>query len=267
MDRTTTRRRTTTRTTTRASGASEVRDRLTSVASELDRVVERERREADELAKIRSMLDPAYINELLKQVEDLEVQMEEIEESRLSAESDRRAMQGDLDTAERRLKELWDAYKAQEDELNEMKRQYPLLEEKLYERERTVEELTRENQRLAPLERIKEDYDLAVRENHKLNDEIEELEAIIKRLEDRVDDLQGEVQSLHSLRDDLGKMDQLERELAHEQDRLEALLGKYKELEATNNEVEALLAQWEKWFKATETHMRGVCKSLDRVPN
>lgn len=132
-----------------------------------------------------------------------------------SAELD--AARDALQSESRRLEKLWDAYKAQEDELARSREELERLRERLAGRDDAV--VARENQ-------------------------IQALIADVRRLESEKASLEGAVRDLEALREDLKALDQwkervatLEAAYAGERERLAKLFLVYEELEA---EVEKL---------------------------
>ncbi len=125
-------RRRTTRTTRTIRGADEIKSNLSSVAAEISRVRDQARAEVESLEKIRGMLDTGYLENLLGGIEELEERIEELESATLQSREEVSRHQRELEQEQDRLRKLWDAYKTQEDELERLKRDYPLMEEKLF---------------------------------------------------------------------------------------------------------------------------------------
>jgi len=247
-------------------GADEIKANLTNVAAEISRVRDQARLEVDALEKIRGMLDTGYLENLLASIEALETRIEELEDNTFQAQTEVDRYQQDLKQEQDRLKKLWDAYKSQEDELDRLKRDYPLMEEKLFERERTVENLRRELERLEPLGRYKKDYEDLVAEHRDLASEADRLDEELEKANDVIADLQDEVVQLREAESHAGRAQELEQLLDEERERLAKLYKVYEELESEKKEAEEALDAWGAWFRKASVHMQGVCGALDSAP-
>ena len=258
-------RRTVTRT-TRIEGASDIKNNLAQVAAEIARVRDRAREEVQSLDKIRGMLDVNYLNSLIKSIEELEVRMQSLQETSLESAAEVDRVMGELRREQERLAKLWDAYKAQEDELNRLKRDAPLLQERLADRERQVESLRRDVARLEPLSRYKSDYDAAVRENQVLRVEVDNLNRELRRVQD---DQRRSDAELVRLREDAvskSRVQEMERLLEEERERLAKLYKVYEEQEAAAKDARARLEAWESWFGRIEPAMALLCRSVPDAP-
>ncbi len=264
MARTVERRRTTR--SVRVEGADEIKNNLTNVASEIARVRDQAREEVNALEKIRGMLDTGYLNSLIQSIESLETRIEELEDVTLQAQDEVSRYRADLQTEQDRLKKLWDAYKTQEDELDRIKRDYPLMEEKLFERERTVETLRREIERMEPLTRYKDDYDELVSEHRALTAEADRLDEQLEKANDTIAALEQEVMGLREIESSAGRAAELEHQLEEERERLAKLYKVYEELEAEKTGLEDSLGAWETWFKRMSPHMEAMCDGIDSAP-
>lgn len=157
------------------------------------------------------------------------------------------ALQGELETTtnsrdqfkaklakeEERLQKLWDAYRVQEDELKDLKERLPLMEEKLIERQRTIESLERDIALLEPLTQKGKNASDLQRENERLKADLEVLKAQ-KGGSGGVDP-----KELKKAQDDLEK----------ERERLEKLYVLYQEQEADIEHLERTVQEWEDWGK------------------
>jgi chromosome segregation ATPase len=258
-------RRTVTRT-TRIEGASDIKNNLAQVAAEIARVRDRARDEVQSLDKIRGMLDVGYLTSLIKSIEELEVRMHSLEEAAVGSAAEVDRVNGELRREQERLAKLWDAYKAQEDELNRLKRDAPLLQERLLDRERQVESLRRDVARLEPLSRYKAEYDAVVRENQVLRVEVDNLNREVRRLSD---DMRRREDELVRLREDAvskSRVQEVERLLEEERERLAKLYKVYEEQEAAHKDAQARLAGWEEWFRRIEPSMTLLCRSAADAP-
>jgi chromosome segregation ATPase len=254
------------RTTRTIRGADEIKNNLSQVAAEIGRARDQARQEVESLEKIRGMLDTGYLENLLASIEELENRIEDLEQTTLDSRNEVDRHQEELTREQDRLKKLWDAYKSQEDEIERLRRDYPLMEEKLFERERTIETLKREIARLEPMEGYKGDYDDLEKQHQGLEDEVTRLENTLHRSKDRVDFLEREVETLRENQADLGRVAELERNLDEERERLAKLYKVYEDLEAEKNEASLRNEDWEQWHRTMAPHMRAAGKSFEDAP-
>lgn len=259
-------RTTVTRTTTRVEGREDIKRNIATIAEEIARVRDRAKEEAQSLERIRGMLDVGYLNDLLRTVETLETRLDTVEKEAITAASDVDALRRELEAEQARLAKLWDAYKAQEDELNRLKRDYPQLEERLHDRDRTIETLRREIARLEPLSRYKTDYDTVVKENQALRGEVDHMEAELRRAADTIRSLEHEATLLREDAASKSRVQELERQLEEERERLAKLYKVYEELESDSKVVGERVAAWEEWFRSVQSGMRVVGNAVDRAP-
>jgi chromosome segregation ATPase len=258
--------RTTVTRTTRTEGREDLKRNIAQIAEEIARVRDRAKEEAQSLERIRGMLDVGYLNDLLRTVETLETRLETVEQEAITAASDVDALRRELDAEQARLAKLWDAYKAQEDELARIKRDYPQLEERLADRERTIESLRREVARLEPLSRYKTDYETVVKENQALRTEVDHLEAELRRASDALRDLEHEATLLREDAASKTRVAELERQIEEERERLAKLYKVYEELEQDHKVSLERVGAWEEWFRSVQSGMRVVGNGADRAP-
>lgn len=259
-------RTTVTRTTTRTEGREDIKRNIASIAEEIAKVRDRAKEEAQSLERIRGMLDVGYLNDLLRTIETLETRLETVEKEALTSAADVDTLRRDLEAEQARLAKLWDAYKAQEDELGRIKRDFPQLEERLHDRERTIETLRREVARLEPLSRYKTDYETVVRENQALRGEVDHLEAELRRAADTIRSLEHEMTTLREDAASKTRVAELERQLEEERERLAKLYKVYEDLEADSKVAAERVAAWEEWFRSVQSGMRVVGNAVDRSP-
>ncbi len=98
--------------------AESLKSNLRQVADELTRVRDRTREEVDSLDRIRGMLDLKYLNDLLSVIDQLEARIKTVESG---AEARKYILE--LESEQRRLAKLWDAFKTQEDQLKALERE------------------------------------------------------------------------------------------------------------------------------------------------
>lgn len=258
--------RRTVRTSTTRTGANEIKENLTNVASEIARVSAQARQEVESLERIRGMLGTGYFENLLSSIEELETRIEELENSTLEARGDVDRAQAELNQEQERLKKLWDAYKSQEDELDRLKRDYPLMEEKLFERERLVEQQKREIVRLEGLSKYKEDYENLLRDHRALETETGRMEKQLQKSQDHIQRMEGEIVQLREVEADAGRVQELEGLLDEERERLAKLYRVYEDLEQEKKDSDVLLEEWAAWAKQVKPVLQDACNVLDSAP-
>lgn len=130
--------------------AESLKSNLRQVADELTRVRDRTREEADSLDRIRGMLDLKYLNDLLSVIDQLEARVKQVE----SGAEQKRHVQ-ELESEQRRLAKLWDAFKTQEDQLKAIERERDDILAQYRRLEKSIADLgspTRVKARVAELE-------------------------------------------------------------------------------------------------------------------
>jgi len=142
-------------------------------------------------------------------------------------------LQAKLDKEEERLQKLWDAYRAQEDELADLKERLPLMEEKLVERERTIQSLQRDISLLEPLTKKSQAITDLSRENEQLKADMEVLRS----------------QVLSNKGDPNKELQKAQADLAAEKQRLEKLYVLYQDQEAEVESLTKTIKEWEAWAK------------------
>lgn len=258
-------RRTVTRTTT-TQGATELKRNIANIADEIGRVRDQAREEAASLDKIRGMLNMDYLNDLLRTIEELETRIVEIEESSTTFRSDAEDARAELEAEQERLAKLWDAYKTQEDELDRLKRDYPLMEEKLFERDRQIETLRRELARLEPLAKYKSEYEALLKDNEALARNLKNAERDLDKADAHIANLEAELRELRELSQFKHRVSDLEGELEEERERLAKLYRVYEELEADKAAADALVEEWAAWFRKSRSAFEGTCEALGTAP-
>jgi chromosome segregation ATPase len=252
--------------TIRTEGADNIKRNLGTIATEIEKVRQRAREEVNSLERIKGMLDVGYLNDLIRSIEDLEVRMHTLETEAVSAANDVDATRAELLKEQDRLAKLWEAYKAQEDELSNLRREAPLLQERLVERERALESLRREVARLEPLSRYKSEYESAVRENQSLRVEVESLNRELRRLTDSTRAMEVELVQLREDAASKARVAELQGALDAERERLAKLYKVYEEQSVELAESATRLDRWESWFQRVEPAMSSLCRSASDAP-
>jgi len=257
---------TTTTRTVRTEGADTIKRNLSSIASEIEKVRERAREEVTSLERIKGMLDVGYLNDLIRSVEELEVRLHTLESEAVGAASEVDTVRSELAREQDRLAKLWEAYKAQEDELSNLRRETPILQERVLERERALESLRREVSRLEPLSRYKGEYDAAVRENQTLRVEVESLNRELRRLGDATREQESEIVRLREDAASKSRVAELESSLDAERERLAKLYKVYEEQAGDLKAAQLRLERWESWFQRIEPALTGLCRGAADAP-
>lgn len=253
-------------TTTRTQGADQIKANLSRVSQEIARVRDRAREEANSLEKIKGMLDVSYLNDLITSISELETRMQTLQQESLVAGQEVDTLRGELAREQDRLAKLWEAYKTQEDELNQLRRDAPAFAERAASAERTAESLRRDVARLEPLSRYKSEYDAVVRENQTLRVEVESLNRDLVRSQDTLRDWETEMASLRESAGSKGRVAELEGQLNDERERLAKLYKVYEEQAEDMKSNTARLDAWESWFQKVLPAMETICRNAGTAP-
>lgn len=256
----------TTRSTTRSEGREDIKRNIANIAEEIAKVRDRAKEEAQSLERIRGMLDVNYLQDLLRTIETLETRLETVESEALTSAADVDALRRELASEQGRLAKLWDAYKAQEDEVERMRRDYPALEERVADRERVIEGLRRDVARLEPLSRYKADYDAVVKENQALRGEVDHLDAELRRAAESLRTAEYEMTALREDAASKSRVKELEGQLDEERERLAKLYKVYEELSDDHKVTTERNALWEEWFRSVQSAMKVVGNGVERAP-
>jgi chromosome segregation ATPase len=254
------------RRTTRVEGADKIKANLTNIAAEVARVRDQAREEVSALEKIRGMLDAGYLNDLIKSIEELETRIEELEDTSLQAQEGVERYRADLEQEQDRLAKLWDAYKSQEDELGRIKRDYPLMEEKLFERERTIESMRREMDRMKDFDRYRKDAERLAAENAHLADDLSHAERRVEEAESRLAELEEEAAGLRELAGSSSRLRELENLLEEERERLAKLYKVYEDIEDEKRELEGQVEEWRNWYRRFSPAFASVGEAPSTAP-
>jgi chromosome segregation ATPase len=166
-----------------------------------------------------------------------------------SSSSDLQSAREELAREQERLRKLWDAFKAQEDELNRL-RATPTAtalsstSAQAAADARTVESLRREVEllsgdlrRAGEAQRRLEEQNVALREQARAADD--------------------------SHRRAAG----LQAELEQERERLAKLYVVYEEVEAERARLEQHLKEWDAWYHGVSPHLAEICRSIGGAPH
>jgi chromosome segregation ATPase len=262
---TTIERRTVTRT-VHTEGADQIKANLGRVAEEIARVRDRAREEVTSLEKIKGMLDVGYLNDLITSIEQLDVRMQTLQGEALDAARKVDDARLELAREQERLAKLWEAYKVQEDELNQMRRDGPQWADRLAAGERTIESLRREVTRLEAMSKYKSDYENTARENQTLRIEVENLNRDLLRSQQQMRQWEAELVQLRSEAGSHARVPELQAQLDEERERLAKLYKVYEEQSADLKESTARLERWEAWVQKILPAIETLCRTAPNAP-
>jgi chromosome segregation ATPase len=156
-----------------------------------------------------------------------------------------------------RLAKLWQAYKNQEDELEQLRRERPVLVETVAEQDRAIAGLRREQAALKEAAGFKDRHEESDRRNRVLLIEVENLNREVRAANQAVAAHQKEFAD---------KTAQLEADLRKEQERLAKLFKVYEEQEQEAAAAKARLEKWESWFSRMEPAIVALPKFFADAP-
>lgn len=162
------------------------------------------------------------------------------------AEDELTRLRNELAGEQDRLRKLWEAFKAQEDELQALRNQpTPVAQASAPSPDnRAVESLRREVDLLtADLRRAAEAQSRLEEENQALRD-----------------GSRGHADVAH-------QASRLETELAEERERLAKLYAVYEEVEGQRRDLAARLKEWHAWFHGAAPHIEELARSIHGAPH
>ena len=239
---------TTTVTTTRTVGTQEIRSSLHAIAGEIERM--------------RTALDTTSLNDLVVSLKDLETRITTVEEASVGAAGEVDSTRRELDRERERFTQLWAAYKAQEDELEGLKRQLGVVGEQ----GRTVASLKEEVERLRSAAARADEAQKAVRENQVLRVEVENLNRQVRSTQEQLDGQNAEFLGLRETATRITRLETVDKDLQIERERLAKLYKVYEERAQDIRDLQAKLDNWEAWFQKMEPHMSMLCRMTGDAP-
>lgn len=233
-------------TSTRTHEASDLKKRLSSVQDQLQTIESQVRQDAESLQKLRQMLDVSYLEEITGLIADLELRVNEVASD--AEEARRRADEAEetLRSEQERLEKLWDVYKVQETDLENLRGEqarHKATAEAAEERARELE---------AQVEAERRALRQAQAETGDLRQKLADAEA-------RAEDLKS-YEALGT------KVTELEENLNDERERLAKLYAVYEETQAERDDANARLKQWQAWWDAHHKSLKGVTKAVNEAP-
>jgi chromosome segregation ATPase len=176
-----------------ATEAESIKANLQRVQEELARVRDKAREEADTLDRIRGMIDLKYLNDLLSAIDSLEGRVKAMEH-----DSQATAALEQLEKEQTRLTKLWDAFKAQEDELRQMENERNALLSRLEQMEDDFGEL-------GSAAKVKATLDYLEKENKRLNDELRKAADRSDKYRDEFEEEQARLAKLYKVYEDMAE--------------------------------------------------------------
>lgn len=225
-----------------------VRVNLRTIAEGLEDVRAKAREEIEAIDRLVGLVDAETLSGLITAIETLERRIGDVESEKEDLQRSALEAGEELDAEKARLTKLWDAYKAQEDELRRAQRDEPILREKLADREKLISELEDEVVRYKAMENYKERYQNLQREHERLRQTNKEIEEDLQRRNQIVADLESRMESMKSYEEDSRRVKELERQLSEEKERLAKLYKVYEDTEAKLREAEDEGARWRQWY-------------------
>ncbi len=243
-------------------------ERLRQVASEIDNIKNSFTKGAENLSRIKNMLDLDAFKDVTATIQKFEGQISEIERQKEEAYQGAKKYSAELEKEKERLIKLWDAYKKQEEELSK-------VESKVHEYE--------ERARNAETEKTRLDQDYTARINtlqQKINNmttdtkkfdeykqKINEYNTIYSNLEhenaklkkeinnntDTVNHLQQQVNKYKEYEqygEYKNKFNDVNQAYEKEKERLTKLYHLYEETEHESKRLKQENDQWQNWFNS-----------------
>jgi chromosome segregation ATPase len=156
-----------------------------------------------------------------------------------------------------RLAKLWQAFKSQEDELEQLRRERPILVETVAEQDRVIAGLRQEQGALKEAAGFKDRHEEADRRNRILLIEVENLNREVRAAH------QSLAASEEATRE---RVAAVEADLRKEQERLAKLFKVYEEQQQDLEAAKARLAKWESWFSRMEPAVVALPKFFADAP-
>ena len=259
------------------------RESIQQVTSQLEQIRSSFYQGVEEIERIKKILNSEHIGKFSDIIAEYETQLTRMEKERNEAIENARKYSQELEKEKERLIKLWDAYKLQEDELNErdkriaeLERKVKEYEDKLRETEKDlsgrIETLTRKLEEKENLLREYDDfrrkYALYEEKNRKLQEEIDNLRNTLNEKEKEITQLKQMVDELSKYRefeDYKTKYEKLSMEFNKERERLVKLYKLYEDLERENNKLREELNGWRQWYESNAELLDRLFKSTEDI--
>ena len=259
------------------------RESIQQVTSQLEQIRSSFYQGVEEIERIKKILNSEHIGRFSDIITEYETQLTRMEKERNEAIENARKYSQELEKEKERLIKLWDAYKLQEDELNERDKRIAELERKVKEYENRLRETEKDlssrietlTRKLEEKENLLKEYDdfrrkyaLYEEKNRKLQEEIDNLRNTLNEKEKEITQLKQMVDELSKYRefeDYKTKYEKLNIEFNKERERLVKLYKLYEDLERENNKLREELNGWRQWYKSNAELLDRLFKSTEDI--
>jgi len=259
------------------------RESIQQVTSQLEQIRSSFYQGVEEIERIKKILNSEHIGRFSDIITEYETQLTRMEKERNEAIENARKYSQELEKEKERLIKLWDAYKLQEDELNERDKRIAELERKVKEYENRLRETEKDlssrietlTRKLEEKENLLKEYDdfrrkytLYEEKNRKLQEEIDNLRNTLNEKEKEITQLKQMVDELSKYRefeDYKTKYEKLNIEFNKERERLVKLYKLYEDLERENNKLREELNGWRQWYESNAELLDRLFKSTEDI--
>jgi len=259
------------------------RESIQQVTSQLEQIRSSFYQGVEEIERIKKILNSEHIARFSDIITEYETQLTRMEKERNEAIENARKYSQELEKEKERLIKLWDAYKLQEDELNERDKRIAELERKVKEYENRLRETEKDlssrietlTRKLEEKENLLKEYDdfrrkyaLYEEKNRKLQEEIDNLRNTLNEKEKEITQLKQMVDELSKYRefeDYKTKYEKLNIEFNKERERLVKLYKLYEDLERENNKLREELNGWRQWYESNAELLDRLFKSTEDI--
>lgn len=248
---------------TAARPVAELRRSIETVTSEIARVRDRARSEVESLEKIRNVLDVGPLNELMSVLSQLESRIGQLEKDALAASHSAEHYRAEHANEQERLRKLWDAYVAQEEELRTMKDDATRSQERLAERDRLLQDMQREVGQLRQMPDMRTRVQELEKENSNLHKDLADTNNSLRKAENDLAKTHTELASYEKAKIDKKSVDALRKDLDTERERLAKLYKVYEETEAKMKASMSELEEWRGWFQDNREYFAAVGKAAE----
>jgi len=243
-----------------------LRDKLQMVTNEIDTIRNSTAKNAEDLARLQSMLDIGNIEDVSTVVSRYEEQVAEAERQKMEAAEGARKYSEELEKEKERLIKLWDAYKNQEEELSTTEKRIAQYEEQARMAESSKKQLEDDlNARINLLTNKIEENEEKIQKFDEYKNRLDEFDTVRNRLEGEIYLLKEEVNNKNTAINTLEKQvseskeyeknseykaryEDLNAEYEKEKERLTKLYQLYEETDAECKRLKEDNHNWQKWF-------------------
>jgi len=249
---------------------SSLKERLQSVANEIDSIKNTFTKSTENLTKVQSMLDVGNFDEIGTIIEKFEGQLSEAEKKKEEAIDGAKKYSEELEKEKERLIKLWDAYKNQEEELSTTESRIAEFEERAKVAETSKKQLEEDmGARINTLSQKLEENEGKIKQFDEYKQRCEDFDGIRNRLEEEIRNLKDEADnkenSIKTLENQLEslkefekfseykeKYDEVAQSYEKEKERLTKLYHLYEETETECNRLREEVKTWESWFNSNK---------------